>query len=373
MKALLVLEDGFTLEGDSFTGEFETGGEVIFSTGMMGYQEILTDPSHHSQMICMTYPLIGNYGITHEDMESDSIHASALIVKECCKEPSNWRSYTSLPEFLQKYSVAGIEHIDTRALTRHLRLCGVMRGRISTQDLDPKSLQAKVLQQPTMQGQNLVQYVAGKTVYTFDTKPEPVTLAKDGSYNWQNKGLPLIVYDFGIKWSLLRLLLQHGFEPLIVPPDFTIEQVKASGAKGVLLSNGPGDPAALTSEIANIKTLIAAQIPLCGICLGQELIALALGAKTEKLKFGHHGANQPVRQYGVDRIEIATQNHGFTVSVPLPEELEVTHINLNDQTIAGLRHKSLPIISLQYLPGSTDPDDSNNIFNKFRDMLKECS
>ena len=346
MKALLVLEDGFTLEGDSFTGEFETGGEVIFTTGMSGYQEILTDPSYQGQMLCMTYPLIGNYGINDEDMESDSIHVRALIVKECCKQPSNWRSTKSLPDFLKEFQIPGLEHVDTRALTRHLRLQGAMRGIISTQDLEKDSLLAKVLQQPKMEGQNLVQFVACKHPYIFDSAPKEVSLDPQGKYTFKGTGIPLVVYDLGMKWNILRLLAEHGFEALAVPPDFTLEQVKATGAKAVFLSNGPGDPATLTDTIEEVKKIIHAKIPVLGICLGHQLIARALGATTKKLKFGHHGCNHPVKELATGKVEISSQNHGFAVYLDEGSDLEVTHINLNDQTIEGLRHKDYNIMSV---------------------------
>ncbi len=375
MKALLVLEDGFTLEGKSFTGEFETGGEVIFTTAMGGYQEILTDPSYYGQMICMTYPLIGNYGIMPEAMESPSIHCNALLVKECCKVPSNWGSKQSLPDFLKEHGKPGIEGLDTRALTRHVRLNGAMRGMISTKDLDPESLRRKALALPTMQGQNLVQYVAPKKAYTWDREanvPKDVTFGADGSYAWKGDGVRLIVYDFGIKWNILRLFCKYGFEPLVVPPSFTAAQAKASGAQGIFLSNGPGDPAALPEIIALVRELIQS-FPVTGICLGHQLIASALGATTAKLKFGHHGCNHPVKCLTDGRIEISSQNHGFHVLADNVADIEVTHINLNDKTVEGLHHKTLPVMSLQYHPeAAAGPHDANHLFNRFRKMVQEA-
>ena len=226
MKALLVLEDGFCLQGKSFTGDFETGGEVIFNTGMTGYQEVLTDPSYYGQMVCMTYPLIGNYGITAEDMESGRVHMRALLVKECCKEPSNWRSRESLPDFLKRWNVPGMEGLDTRALTRHLRINGAMRGVISTRDLDVESLRAKACALPSMEGQNLVPFVAARKPYILTADgPRDVQFDADGAYAWQGTGIPLLVYDFGVKWNILRLLAEAGFEPLAVPPSFTAPAV----------------------------------------------------------------------------------------------------------------------------------------------------
>jgi len=270
MKALLALEDGFVLEGRSFTGPCESGGEVIFNTGMTGYQEILTDPSYYGQMVCMTWPLIGNYGINAEDMESGKVHAAALIVKECCKTPSNWRSVCSLPDFLQQHGVPGIEGIDTRALTRHLRMHGAMRGMVSTSITDPAELVMQAKSLPSMEGQNLVTRVMPATPWKWTGNGGvPAELNADGSYNWPGEGPRLVAYDFGIKWNILRLLTEQGFDVLVVPPSFTAEQVKASGAQAVFLSNGPGDPATLTDEIVTIKKLVESY-PVAGICPGPQ-------------------------------------------------------------------------------------------------------
>ena len=297
MKALLALEDGFVLEGESFTGPIElTGGEVIFNTAMAGYQELLTDPSYAGQMVCLTYPLIGNYGINPDDMESEKVHMSALIVKECCKEPSNWRATESLPDFLIREGVPGIEGIDTRALTLHLRKNGAMRGCISTSILDPEELVKKAQELPSMEGQNLVTRVAPDKPYRWDEaagRPAPVALNADGSYDWPaGKALHIVVYDFGIKWNILRLLSRQDMELLVVPPSFTCEQVKAVNPDGVFLSNGPGDPATLKPEIAEIAKM-AEIFPIGAICLGHQLLGHALGGTTTKLKFGHHGVNRP--------------------------------------------------------------------------------
>lgn len=373
MKALLVLEDGFCLQGRSFTGDFETGGEVIFNTGMTGYQEVLTDPSYYGQMVCMTYPLIGNYGINARDMESPRIHMRALLVKECCKQPSNWRATKSLPDFLKQWGVPGMEGIDTRALTRHLRLNGAMRGIISTRDLDAASLQDKARALPPMQGQNLVPYVCARKPYILENdRIEEVSFDVRGAYAWKGKGLPLLVYDFGVKWNILRLLAEVGFEVLAVPPSFTAEQAKASGAKGIFLSNGPGDPATLTAEIENIRELIK-HFPVTGICLGHQLIGHALGGTTGKLKFGHHGCNHPVKDLTTGRIEISSQNHGFHVVLDGLDDVEATHINLNDQTLEGLRHKTLPVMSVQYHPeAAAGPHDGRYLFTRFFEMTRDA-
>ncbi|MDE7240525.1 glutamine-hydrolyzing carbamoyl-phosphate synthase small subunit [Desulfovibrio sp.] len=370
MKAVLVLEDGFALEGQSFTGDFETGGEVIFTTGMTGYQEVLTDPSYTGQMVCMTYPLMGNYGITAEDMESAGIHAEAFLVKECCKEPSNWRSVMSLPDFLMKHGTPGVEGLDTRALTRHLRLNGAMRGIISTREKDREALREKALGLPTMKGRNLVPRVAATGPYAWhDNAPRPVSLGPDGSYAWRGTGLPLVVYDYGIKWNILRHLVAAGFEPLAVPPGFTAQAVRATGARAVFLSNGPGDPATLGEEIAIVRELCR-DMPVTGICLGHQIIGHALGAHTEKLKFGHHGCNHPVKDLTTGKIEISSQNHGFHVVLDGVADVEATHVNLNDHTLEGLRHTKLPIMSLQYHPeAAAGPRDGNHLFHRFREMI----
>ncbi len=374
MKALLVLEDGFTLEGKSFTGEFETGGEVIFTTGMTGYQEVLTDPSYYGQMVCMTYPLIGNYGICREDMESAGVHAAALLVKECCKKPSNWRATMSLPAFLKRHEKPGMEGLDTRALTRHLRINGAMRGVISTRELDPRALREKALALPTMQGRNLVPFVAAREPYAwYENAPQKAAFSADGAYAWRGTGLRLLVYDFGIKWNILRRLCEAGFEPLAVPPDFSVQMAKASGAQGVFLSNGPGDPATLTREIALVRELIQA-FPVTGICLGHQLIGHALGARTEKLKFGHHGCNHPVKDLTTGRIEISSQNHGFHVVLEETPDVEATHVNLNDHTLEGLRHKHLPVMSLQYHPeAAAGPRDGDYLFTRFRETIARAA
>lgn len=375
MKALLALEDGFVLEGESFTGPIElTGGEVIFNTAMAGYQELLTDPSYTGQMVCLTYPLIGNYGINPDDMESEKIHMSALIVKECCKEPSNWRSVESLPDFLIRYGVPGIEGIDTRALTLHIRKNGAMRGCISTSILDPDELVARAKALPTMEGQNLVTRVAPAAPYRWDEstgRPAPASLNADGSYDWPaGKALNIVVYDFGIKWNFLRLLAAHDMELLMVPPSFTCEQIKALRPDGVFLSNGPGDPATLKAEIAEIAKL-AEIFPIGAICLGHQLLGHALGGTTTKMKFGHHGVNHPVKNLLNGRIEISSQNHGFCV-IP-PEGVEKVYVNLNDGTLEGFRHPEKPILTVQHHPeAAAGPNDSRSFFTDFKAMVQKA-
>ncbi len=376
MKALLVLEDGFTLTGASFTGAIDGEtigqGEVIFNTAMTGYQEVLTDPSYCGQMVCMTYPMVGNYGINAEDNESDRVHVSALLVKECCKEPSNWRSIKSLPDYLVENNVPGVENLDTRALTRHLRINGAMRGVISTTCLDPKELQKRAQAMPSMEGQNLVTRVAPTSTYTWSgSKPEPVSLANDGAHTWKGTGTRLVVYDYGIKWNILRLLEAQGFDMLMVPPHFTPEDVKNCGAQAVFLSNGPGDPAILTKEINIVRELIKIY-PVAGICLGHQLLGHALGGSTSKLKFGHHGCNHPVKNLRTNTVEISSQNHGFCVDLTGVPDVEMTHINLNDNTLEGFAHTKLPIISIQHHPeAAPGPIDSQCIFGHFKKVIND--
>lgn len=373
MKALLALENGFTLEGESFTGPFETGGEVIFNTSMTGYQEILTDPSYCGQMVCLTYPLIGNYGITAEDMESSKIHMKALLVKECCKEPSNWRSVMSLPDFMQKQGVPGMEGLDTRALTIELRNKGAMRGIISTNDLSPESLMRKARALPSMEGQNLVPFVAPARPYIWQKgAPKFISPAGDGKLPFPSEGIRLLVYDFGIKWNIIRLLIQEGFSPVMVPPLFPAEEAKRSGAQAIFLSNGPGDPATLTAEISNIRKLMET-FPMAGICLGHQLIGHALGGTTTKLKFGHHGSNHPVKDLSTGHIEISSQNHGFCVVLDGVPDVATTHVNLNDGTLEGLAHNTRPIMSVQYHPeAAAGPHDSRYLLARFRNMIEKA-
>ncbi len=371
MKAILALEDGTYFEGTSFTGPGETNGEVIFNTGMTGYQEILTDPSYTGQMVCMTYPLIGNYGVNPEDVESGNVHAAGFIVKECCKEPSNWRSTESLPDYLVRNGVMGIEGIDTRALTRHLRLYGAMRGIISTKELSPQKLAKKAAQTPSMEGLNLADRVSSKTPYTWNgTGPEEVDI-KD--FKWNGKGPKLVVYDFGIKWNIMRLLEAEGFDMLMVPSSWTADQVRAVEPDAIFLSNGPGDPAVVTSAVQAVKDLHK-EYPIAGICLGHQIIGLALGGTTYKLKFGHHGCNHPVMDMETEKIEISSQNHGFCVDVASLKGVKVTHKNLNDDTLEGFAHKKLPIIAIQFHPeAAPGPHDSEYFFPKFRNIVRDAT
>ncbi len=372
MKAVLTLEDGTRFEGQSFTGQGRSGGEVIFNTGMTGYQEILTDPSYKGQRVCMTYPLIGNYGVNAEDVESASVQCAGFIVKECCKKPSNWRSTMPLPEYLKRAGIMGIEGIDTRALTRHLRINGAMRGFITTEDLNAEEMLSQARAVPSMEGLNLADRVTSPGPYRWDkTRPVPVDLKKD--FQWTGQGPRLVVYDFGIKWNILRLLEAQGFDILAVPSDFKAAQVRELKPDAVFLSNGPGDPAAVTSAVEATRDLVK-DFPVAGICLGHQLLGLALGGDTFKLKFGHHGCNHPVLEVASGRIEISSQNHGFCVDISKLPFLTMTHQNLNDRTLEGFAHKEKPIMAIQFHPeAAPGPHDSQSFFPRFRAKVREVT
>jgi len=373
MKALLVLEDGFSLEGHSVTGLCETGGEVIFNTSMGGYQEVLTDPAYAGQMVCMSYPLIGNYGINGEDMESAGLYLSALLVKECCAEPSNWRATESLPGFLIRRGVPAIAGLDTRALTRHIRINGAMRGVISTSGRDVASLRARAQALSAVAGQNLVSRVAPVGTYRWEGKPVSVTLEQDGSYAWTGKGPRLVVYDLGITWSMLRLLAKQGFDMLAVPPAFAPAQVEAAGGQAVLFSNGPGDPEALT-QLAACAEKLAARYPTAGICLGCQVLGKAFGGGIAKLPCGHHGCNHPVKDLRTGHVEISSQNHGFSVDISTAAELEASHVNLNDGTLEGFDHTSKPVMAVQYRPAAEPgPYADRYFFGRFREAVRDAT
>jgi carbamoyl-phosphate synthase small subunit len=372
MKAILALEDGTIFKGTSFTGQGEASGEVIFNTGMTGYQEILTDPSYTGQMVTMTYPLIGNYGINPEDVESHKVQAAGFIVKECCKKPSNWRSTMSLPDYLTEAGVMGIEGIDTRALTRHLRINGAQRGFMATGDADPAELVEKARSIENMEGLNLADRVSCDKPYTWDGK-KPVYIDDIKDFAWKGKGPKLVIYDYGIKWNILRLMEAEGFDMIVLPSNYTAAQARELGPDAIFLSNGPGDPAAVTTAVEAARDLCE-DMPVAGICLGHQILGLAMGGTTYKLKFGHHGCNHPVMDLQTEKIEISSQNHGFCVDVEGLDFLEKTHVNLNDNTLEGFRHKEKPILAIQYHPeAGPGPHDSRYFFPRFRDMVKEST
>ncbi len=363
MKALIALEDGTIFEGESFAGSGETSGEIVFNTGMTGYQEILTDPSYKGQIITMTYPLIGNYGVNDEDMESTAIHASAFLVKEYNAIPSNFRATANLADFLDRYGILGIEGIDTRALTRHIRLAGAMKGVVSTEDLNPDSLIAKAKASPGLVGRDLVSTVTCREPYIWTTDgPRPA----DG-FSSAGRGPRILVYDFGLKYNQLRLFAERDCDLLVVPAHTDAATALAFEPDGIFLSNGPGDPAAVPDIVATIRELLG-QRPIFGICLGHQLLGLAYGGTTYKLKFGHRGANQPVKDLTTGKVEITSQNHGFCVDAESldPDQVEVTHINLNDGSVEGMRHRRLAAFSVQYHPeNAPGPHDSIYLFDRF--------
>ncbi len=378
-KALLALEDGRTFTCKSFTGEGEAFGEIVFNTSMTGYQEVLTDPSYSGQIVTMTYPLIGNYGVNYEDIESSRIQVSAFIIKEYQDVPSNFRSRGTLRDYLMHENVLGIEDVDTRAITRHIRNTGAMRAYISTLDMDPSSLVKRAKSIPSMVGLDLVQRVAtDKPYFWLQGKVLPIDpdSAKPDKSIWKNKNIKysVLAFDYGIKYNILRCLENAGFEVLVVPASTDADVVRAISPDGIFLSNGPGDPEPVKYAINTIRSLLGYK-PIFGICLGHQLLGLALGGKTYKLKFGHRGANQPVKNLLTGKVEITSQNHGFVVDVESlsSKDIEPTHMNLNDNTLEGFRHKKLPLYAVQYHPeASPGPHDSRYLFNDFIKLIENA-
>jgi carbamoyl-phosphate synthase small subunit len=371
-QALLALEDGTVFWGKAFGARGETFGEVVFNTNLTGYQEVLTDPSYKGQIVTMTNPLIGNYGINDDDLESRRPQVEGFIVKEGSKRASNWRAQYSLEEWLQRHAVVGIQGIDTRALTRHLRTCGAMRGAVSSSDLAPDRLIARVQASPGLMGRDLVREVTCGAPYTWT----------DGEWHWpegyskaitdSSERFRIVAYDFGMKRNILRKLVHSGCDVTVVPAHTPAAEALQCNPHGIFLSNGPGDPEAVPYAIETVRQLIGVK-PIFGICLGHQILALALGGKTYKLKFGHRGGNHPVMHLPTRKVEITAQNHGFAVDTEsLPAEVEVTHVNLNDHTVEGMRHRELPVFSVQYHPeASPGPHDSWYLFERFKVMLGE--
>lgn len=376
MKALLALEDGRTFPCRSFTGPGEASGEVVFNTSMTGYQEVLTDPSYSGQMVTMTYPLVGNYGVNLEDVESARIQVAAFLVKEYQPFPSNFRSTQSLADYLSNQGVLGVEGLDTRALTRHIRNGGAMRAIISTTDLDAASLTRRANAIPSMEGLDLARDVTTETAYLWrDGQPEFLAADKtlDAGIWRQRETRPAVVaIDFGLKYNIARCLEKAGFEVVVVPAATEAGTIMAMAPDGLFLSNGPGDPEPVTYGIETTRELLG-RLPIFGICLGNQILGLALGGRTYKLKFGHRGANQPVKNLATGKVEITSQNHGFAVDMKSlsTDDVEVTHINLNDNTVEGIRHRRLPAFAVQYHPeASPGPHDAAYLFDQFRTMMK---
>ncbi|HAF14345.1 MAG TPA: carbamoyl phosphate synthase small subunit [Blastocatellia bacterium] len=355
--AILALEDGLMFRGRSWAADGEACGEMVFNTSMTGYQEVITDPSYAGQIVCMTYPLIGNYGVNSADEESSHPWVEGFVVREASRMASNWRAEGTLEAYLKRWNIVAIEGIDTRALVRHIRDKGAMRACISTVDLDEDSLLNKARQSPSMENRELASVV---------TTPQIYEVAPEGPERFH-----VVCYDFGVKRNSLRQLAALGCRVTVVPAATPATEVLALAPDGVFLSNGPGDPASMNKEVEEIKRLVNARVPTFGICFGHQLLGRAFGGKTCKLMFGHRGGNQPVKDLQEGGVEITSHNHGFAVEADsLPVDVEVTHINLNDRCVEGMRHKTLPIISVQYHPeAAPGPHDAEHHFQRFIDLM----
>ena len=356
--ALLALEDGRTFRGRSWAADGESCGEMVFNTSMTGYQEVLTDPSYAGQIVCMTYPLIGNYGVNDADAESSRPWVEGFVVREASRIASNWRAEESLDNYLKRWKIVAIDHLDTRALVRHIRDKGAMRACISTVDLDETSLIEKARHSPSMENRELASVVTTK---------EPYEVAAEGQERFH-----VVCYDFGVKRNSLRELARAGCRITVVPASMTADEAFRMKPDGVFLSNGPGDPASMTKEVDEVRRIAQSGTPTFGICFGHQLLGRAFGGKTFKLVFGHRGGNQPVKDLQEGGVEITSHNHGFAVLADsLPPEVEVTHINLNDSCVEGMRHKTLPIISVQYHPeAAPGPHDAEHHFRRFIELME---
>jgi carbamoyl-phosphate synthase small subunit len=370
--ALLVLADGTAYRGFSFGATGTTLGEVVFNTGMSGYQEVLTDPSYRGQIVTFTYPELGNVGVNPDDEESEQPQIKGVVARNITERPSNWRSTQSLPDYLAQHHIIGIYGIDTRDLTRRIRSIGAMNGGISTEILDPQELLPKVQTIPSMAGQNLVKDVTTKEIYQWSspTGSDWEFNPRVGDTEDEDK-LTVVAIDFGVKRNILRRLASYGCKVIVVPANTPPEEILKYNPDGIFLSNGPGDPSAVEEGIATTKALLQEGKPTFGICMGHQILGLSLGAETFKLKFGHRGLNQPAGLK--QKVEITSQNHGFAVTEEsLGADVEITHLNLNDRTVAGLRHKTLPFFSVQYHPeASPGPHDADYLFEQFVKMIRE--
>jgi len=384
MKAILALEDGSVFHGQGFGARASACGEICFNTSMTGYQEILTDPSYKGQIVTMTYPLIGNYGVNTVDVESWRPHVGGFVIRELSPVVSNWRADSSLAEYLEKHGIPGIQGIDTRALTKKLRVRGALNGFISTEEISAKEAVKHAQEWPGLAGVDYVREVTHKGAFRWDEKDEQSASFKLAVGNepanarqlrnpLPTADIPIVAFDYGMKYNILRRLRQHGFAVQVLPATATAGDAVKHKPAGIFLSNGPGDPAALNYIVREVKTLVDSGIPIFGICLGHQILGQAFGGKTFKLKFGHRGANQPVKDLESGRVEITSQNHGFAVDTKsLSSDVAVNRINLNDQTVEGMRHKTRPVFCVQYHPeASPGPHDSTPLFAEFRSLIEK--
>jgi len=372
MKAVLALENGVWYEGDAAGAPGETGGEVVFNTSMTGYQEILTDPSYAGQIVAMTAPEIGNYGVAQEDPESRGTQVAGFVIREESPIASNWRADETLHDYLVRNNIVAISNIDTRALTRVLRSAGVMRGIIATGDVDPRVLVDRAQALPSMEGSDLVLGVTCERAFDWQPATSPEDEFAPPARRRKRRNLRIAAYDYGMKWNILRRFTAYGCDVRVFPATAPASELLAAGPDGVFLSNGPGDPAVLSYAISNARRLIDADIPTFGICLGHQILSLAMGGDTFKLKFGHRGANHPVKELETGKVEITSQNHGFAVDPQsLPDGVKVTHLNLYDGTVEGLRSTSQPVFCVQYHPeAAPGPHDADYLFNQFVEEME---